>query len=287
MINTPFETYSPVLLFCYNRRFVLENTVKCLIQNAGADKTDLFIFSDGAKKAADVEIISELRAYLKTIKGFKSITISESETNKGLAKSIIDGVSKVLETHRSVIVLEDDLLTSANFLSYMNQCLKQYENNSGVFSISGYSPPIKAKADYKYDAYFFPRNSSHGWATWNNRWKQVDWDVPDFDSFIRNSSERARFNAGGSDLSRMLERQMQGKINSWSIRFCYCQYKTQTYTVYPVVSKIQNIGFGPGATHTNNYNRFHTIIDTGSKFNFTLPRNIVFDENLTRQFKNF
>src|SRR4051812_5326153 len=127
MTEAHSEPYSPVLLFCYNRRGVLESTVKSLMANQGAGNTDLFIFSDGAKKPDDVATISELRSYLKTIKGFKSITISESEVNKGLAKSIIDGVSKVFETHRSVIVLEDDLLTSANFLSYMNQCLELYK----------------------------------------------------------------------------------------------------------------------------------------------------------------
>lgn len=283
----PFASYSPVLLFCYNRKLVLEKTVASLIKNVGAEKTDLYIFSDGPKNPEDVTIISELREYLKSITGFKSTTILESEINNGLAKSIINGVSKILEIHDSVIVLEDDLLTSKNFLGYMNQCLELYKNKSRVFSISGYSPPIKRSKNYTYDAYFFPRNSSHGWATWNNRWKEVNWEVPDFESFIKNKSERAKFNIGGSDLSRMLQRQMEGKVNSWSIRFCYHQYKTGTYTVYPVISKIQNIGFGPGATHTNTYNRYHTPIDMRENLHFELPEDVILDENFIGKFREF
>ncbi len=280
-------SHNPVLLFCYNRKLLLKSAVERLSNNVGADKTDLFIFSDGPKKPSDISIILELRDFLKSIKGFKSITIEESKTNKGLAKSVIAGVSKVLETYDAVIVLEDDLLTSENFLLYMNQCLNLYENNDKVFSISGYSPPIKPKSGYNYDSYFFVRNSSHGWATWKNRWEKVDWQVSDFDSFIASKNKQAEFNNGGSDLSRMLFRQMNGKINSWSIRFCYQQYKTGTYTVYPVVSKIQNLGFGPDATHTNNFNRFHTNLDDGSKTNFVLPRGVILDKTITVEFKKF
>jgi len=287
MLNMPFASYSPVLLFCYNRKLVLEKTVASLIKNVGAEKTDLYIFSDGPKNPEDVTIISELREYLKSITGFKSTTILESEINNGLAKSIINGVSKILEIHDSVIVLEDDLLTSKNFLGYMNQCLELYKNKSQVFSISGYSPPIERSKNYTYDAYFFPRNSSHGWATWNNRWKEVNWEVPDFESFIKNKSERAKFNIGGSDLSRMLQRQMEGKVNSWSIRFCYHQYKTGTYTVYPVISKIQNIGFGPGATHTNTYNRYYTPIDASQNLHFKLPEDVLFEEYFMEKFRDF
>jgi hypothetical protein len=279
--------FNPVLLFCYRRIDVLKETVQYLLKNKGAEETDVYIFSDGPKSSADLNVIEELRVYLRSIAGFKSVTIYESEANKGLARSIIDGISRIFENYNSVIVLEDDLITSSNFLLYMNQCLARYKNNPKVFSISGYSPPsVKGTNDFD-DVYFFPRNSSHGWATWKNRWKSIDWNISDFKSFIQDKGKRAEFNNGGSDLTQMLKRQMDGQINSWSIRLCYHQYKTKTFTVYPTISKIQNIGFGAGATHTNNYNRFHTWLDPGSKLNFTLPENVVVGMKYYRQFQEF
>lgn len=280
-------TLAPVLLFTYKRLQVLEKTVAALQANHLAKETELFIFSDGSKNDLDKEEVAQVRAFIKTISGFKNIHLFESPENKGLANSIINGVSKVIWDYEKVIVLEDDLATSTNFLAFMNQCLKQYEHEANVFSISGYTPPVKAVAGYDFDAYFFSRNSSHGWATWKNRWLQVDWAVSDYRSFITNRTQRAAFNKGGSDLSGMLKKQMEGKINSWSIRFCYQQFKTNTVTVYPAISKVQNLGFGKDATHTKNYNRFHTTLDNSNKLEFGLPTDVVCKKELIKSFQSF
>ena len=282
-----FDTIAPVLLFAYKRLDVLKQTVTALQNNLLARETELFIFSDGGKSDADNEKVALVRNYIKSIGGFKKVVVIESATNKGLANSIIGGVTSIIANYESVIVLEDDLVTSTNFLAFMNQCLKQYHDNESIFSISGYCPPIRQVRDYRYEAFLFPRNSSHGWATWKNRWLQVDWNVPDYEAFVSDSKRKAAFNKGGSDLSDMLTKQMEGRMNSWSIRFCYHQYKSETYTIYPTVSKIQNIGFGKEATHTNNYNRFTTRLDVSGKTDFLLPGEMDINESYVKHFQQF
>jgi hypothetical protein len=282
-----FNHMAPVLLFTYKRLDVLKQTVTALQANYLAADTELFVFSDGYKNNPDKEKVELVRTYIKGISGFKNVVIYEASENKGLANSIIDGVSQVINAYEKVIVLEDDLVTSRNFLHFMNQCLEHYKDSPDVFSIAGYLPPMRKVADYPFDAFFFPRNNSHGWATWKDRWIQVDWDVPDYKAFIQDRKRRAEFNVGGSDLSNMLKRQMEGKMNSWSIRFCYQQYKAKTYTVYPVVSKIQNVGFGKEATHTNNYNRFATTLDAGDQTEFALPAAVDWDVKYVRNFQRF
>ncbi len=129
---------SPIVLFTYKRLGTLKKTIAALSVNSLAASSDLIVYSDGSKSSNDDVIIAEIRGYLKTITGFKTITIHESPTNKGLANSIIGGVTDVIEQYGKVIVLEDDLIVSQNFLAFMNEALDFYEQNNEVFSVSGY-----------------------------------------------------------------------------------------------------------------------------------------------------
>ena len=278
---------APIVLFTYKRVDTLKKTIESLNSNLLAKASDLIIYSDGAKIIEDRYLIDEVRSYLKTISGFKSIVIHYSHVNKGLANSIIDGVSSILKEYDNVIVLEDDLIVSKKFLIFMNQSLHQYKNNKKVFSISGYSIPITIVKDYRFDVYFTPRSSSWGWATWNDRWETIDWEMKDYTDFRTNKKKISEFNQGGSDMSGMLERQMQGEINSWAIRWCYHQFKVNMLTVYPVISNIQNIGFSNQATHSNVFNRYWTTLDIGNKTEFNLPKDAATNHQVLAQFQDF
>ncbi len=273
---------APVLLFGFNRPDLIAKTIDALKLNKLATETELIVFSDGPRSDKDIIQIGRLREIVKCTKGFRSVTLIKQEVNKGLANSIIDGVSETIETHGKVIVLEDDLISSDNFLVFMNKALDYYQENKSVFSISGYTFSFSSKS--KRDVYFTKRGSSWGWATWADRWKNVDWAVKDFDTFKSNIGEQKQFNRMGTDLSDMLSRQMAGKMNSWAIRWVYQQHKEDSFTVYPTKSKIRNLGFGETATHTFDYfNRYDTKLDLShqQQFDFTKPH---LDNTLTVQF---
>lgn len=280
------EKYAPILLFTFKRLDTLQKTLEALKQNYLANESDLFIFSDaGTDKKADEEV-NNVRKYLRTITGFKSITIIESTENKGLAKSIITGVSQIIDIHEKVIVLEDDLVTSRNFLSFMNQALEFYDNNTSIISISGYNMTIKAKSNYPFDVYFALRSASWGWATWKNKWIGIDWDVKDFKEFSSNKNSINLFNGMGSDMFGMLKNQQNGLNNSWAIRYCYHQFKHKLYSVYPIVSKTRNIGFGENATHTiQKYNRFDVKLDHSDSNNFKFSSEIILNDDIIKEFK--
>lgn len=273
---------APVLLFCFKRLTVLKQTVDALQNNFLAEDTELFVFSDGAKNLDDVEEIQEVRSFLKTIKGFRSVEIFEAPTNVGLAGSIIKGVTKMFQAYDKVIVLEDDLLTSRNFLSFMNQALNYYQEMN-VFSVSGFSFPIAgAPLD---SVYFTTRSSSWGWATWKDRWQNIDWQVEDYEKLKGSPKIRRSFNRMGSDLAGMLDRQMEGKIDSWAIRWCYHQFKQQSFTVFPVLSKVQNNGFGAGATHTKEIpGRYKTYLDLSGNTKFSFRSDLKLEPRIVKQF---
>ncbi|MBO9584149.1 MAG: sugar transferase [Flavobacterium sp.] len=266
---------APIILFTYKRLNTLVKTVEQLKKNDLATESDLYIFSDAARGVTDIDAVNSVRNYINTIKGFKTITICESEFNKGLATSIIEGVTEVLKVHQNVIVLEDDLFTTSNFLSFMNKSLERFTDHKSVFSVSGFSFNLNIDKKYPYDVYFLNRGWSWGWATWKDRWEQVDWQIKDYELFVKNKKAKRAFSQGGSDLNSMLEKQMSGKLDSWAIRWFYNQYKFNGLTAYPVKSKILNEGFGADATHTKGSSRrYIPTLDNERKVSVNFPPSV-------------
>ncbi len=273
---------APIVVFVYNRVEHTKLTIEKLKENLLAKESNLYIFSDGPKKESDIEKIEEIRKYINNISGFKSIKIIESEKNKGLAKSVIYGVSNIIKEYGKVIVVEDDLITAKNFLNFMNDCLNFYEKDDKIWSISGYKLPIKIPFTYKNSIYLTERASSWGWATWSDRWLSVDWDIKDYMNFIKNKNKVKEFERGGHDLCEMLSAQMNGKIDSWAIRWCYNQYKQGKFTIFPVKSLVQNIGLDGSGTHSsvNDYYHYNTMID--ENFKYKLIKNISLNRKISK-----
>jgi len=274
-----------LIIFTYNRLNELKMNIEYLLKNKGSEKLDVIFFSDAPKKEADVPKVNEVRKYLKSVKGFNSIEIIEREKNYGLSKNIVEGVTEIINVYNRVIVLEDDLITSSNFLCYMKEALDFYDDKEKIFSVSGYSMPLKALKRYNYDTYLSYRPSSWGWATWKDRWNTVDWEIKDFDEFIKDKKLQKDFNKGGADLTRMLKHYFLGKNNSWAIRWSYNMWKQNKFSVYPKVSKIQNIGFGEDATHCKGVNIYKTVLDTSGKCDFNFVNQDYIDENIIKDFR--
>ncbi|MBL1418925.1 MAG: glycosyltransferase [Alphaproteobacteria bacterium] len=275
----------PVIIFTYNRRNSLQFTIEALQKNDHALETDLYFFSDGYKSDADKSAVNAVRQYLNSVKGFKSVTITNRDENFGLAKNIITGVTQIIEKHDAVIVLEDDLVTSTNFLSYMNKALEHYKHRHDIFSISGYSGDFSALKSHKYDTYLSLRPSSWGWATWRDQWATVDWEVEEYSTFIQDRRKTAQFNRGGIDLARMLRHYFEGKNHSWAIRWSYSMYKQGKYCIYPVKSKIRNIGFGEDATHCVGDNIYDSLLDESRNFDYNFDDSTTMNTAIARQFK--
>jgi hypothetical protein len=279
------EIPAPVIIFAYNRAEELCRTLEALFSCIGIEEHSIYIFCDGQKNENDKVKTNQVKTYLKLFEGQKSITIQYAEFNKGLAKSIIEGVTQIFEKYESVIVLEDDLIVSKNFLLYMNQAINFYKNEEIVYSISGYSPILTDVIIENQDIYFTPRANSLGWATWKNRWEKVDWEVLTYNSFKYNLLAQCQFAKGGIDLPGMLRNQMNGRINSWAIRWVYHQYLTRQVTVYPSISKLNHIGIGANATNTKRTFRFETILDDGSQTVFSFKVFDGYDEKVLISFR--
>lgn len=276
---------APLIIFTYNRLDTLEFVIKNLQKNILADKTDLFIFSDYPKKEKDLENVNKVRDFLHSINGFKTINIIEREENYGLAKNIIEGVTDIINKYEKVIVLEDDLITSTNFLNFMNDSLEYYKNDKNIFAISGFCWNLPSLKDLNEDVFLAYRPASWGWATWKDQWKDVDWDIKDFETFIKDKKAIKKFNRGGMDMTRMLKHFKEGKNNSWAIRWAYSMSKQDKYCIYPKSSKIQNIGFGNDATHCTGEHIHITNLDGSENINFKFSKNLTINKKLLKEFR--
>lgn len=248
--------YTPIIIFAYNRPKHLQRLIDSLLQNPECSHTDLYIFADGARKENDPDV-KAVASVVNNITGFASITPIFRAQNIGLAANIIDGVSNVINKYSRVVVLEDDLVVSPYLMRYMNLALEHYKDTN-VFSIAGYTPSITLPPDYKYNTYTMMRNCSWGWATWHDRWNTVDWNVEKFDTFFADNNAVEKFNIAGNDLSTMLLKQHQGKINSWSIRFCFASFLLQKPTIYPIQSLVTNGGTDGSGTNVGVTSRYNT-----------------------------
>jgi len=240
--------FAPIALFVYNRPRHTRQTVEALLKNEIAGESDLFIFSDYPKNSENANDVREVREYVKTISGFRSVSVVERDKNWGLANSIIDGVTSVVNDRERIIVLEDDLVVSPYFLDFMNRALKKYESEQQVIQVSGYMFPVKLKI--KEDALFLPLTTSWGWATWKRAWQLFDPDANGYPQVNEDLEMRKRFNLDGTyDYFSMLEAQLAGKVDSWAIRWYLTTFLIGGLTLYPRQSLILNTGFDGSGTH--------------------------------------
>jgi hypothetical protein len=245
-------TLSPIILFVYNRPKHTAETVEALKKNEFASESVLYVFSDGAKEDATEEQknkIREIRNYIHTITGFKELIIEEAPKNKGLANSVIYGVTKVINKHGKAIVVEDDIVTHPFFLRFMNECLDKYEDRRDIFMIGGYNMAFKFPWWYRKDIYVVHRSCSWGWATWKSRWDLADWSVSDYSIMCQDINLQNKFNRGGNDMFPMLTAQMNGKIDSWAIRWDYSLYKHDAVCIRPVRTLVTNNGMDGTGIH--------------------------------------
>ena len=244
--------YAPVVVFSYNRADKLEACLNSLEKNALVKESDLIIFADGPKNSDDVKKVEQVRRFINQYlskANFKRVKVISKTKNLGLANSIISGVSKVIDKYKKVIVVEDDLIVADDFLLYMNQALDYYEELKEYGSISGYTYPLPELRKYGKDIYVTRKGECWGWGTWIDRWREVDWEVSDFTSYVHDRQKRRAFDAVEKGLDRMLILQQEGKIDSWAVRWCYHLFTHQLLTVYPRVSKTQNMGFDGSGTN--------------------------------------
>jgi len=256
---------APIVLFVYNRPLHTKQVVNALKNNILASESELFIFSDGAKDDISAVKVNEVRDFISTITGFKKVNLFFRDKNFGLSDSIIDGVTTIIELYGKAIVLEDDLITSPNFLLYMNKNLDLYESDNKVASIHAYVYPI----DGLNNTFFLKGADCWGWGTWKRSWDLFETNGKILQDQLKSFNLEREVNFNNSyNYTKMLEDQIEGKNNSWAVRWYISAFLNNMLTLYPGKSYIQNIGFDEYGTHFNSYTDVYEV-ELNSTFNIS------------------
>ena len=255
--------HAPVALFAYRRPDHLRRALVSLAANPDADQTALNIYCDGAKSATEREAVEQVRQIARGVQDlgiFQSVRVIERDHNMGLAESVISGVTQTLEGHDRVIVMEDDLVVSSDFLEFMNQALELYAINEEVISIHGFMysvPPVLPQTVFLRGA------DCWGWATWRRGWELFESDSRKLLKELDKSPDRAQFDFDGAfPYRQMLKDQSEGTIDSWAVRWYASAFLANKLTLYPGQSLVENIGQEGSGTHSQSATS-HAVMANG------------------------
>lgn len=278
---------APVLIVTYDRLEHLKKTITSLRSNIYAEQTDLFIASDYQKTDAEANKVTAVRNYLKSIDGFKSVTVFAREKNFGVVDNSNMALQFIFDKFDRFIIMNDDLVTAPGFLKFINEAFERYGENEKLFSITGYCPPIHIPSTYRYDAFFLGRMSAWGCSMTKDRYDSVrEITREEFDEFAANKKlSRAFVEAGGEDLLVMLKDVAYGSLEAWDVRCMYTQFMKNQYTVYPTQSLILNIGFDGTGMHCGKTDRFNVVLSDKSTFSF--PDDVVVNERIVKANRKF
>jgi hypothetical protein len=283
---------APIAFFCFNRADKTRAFLEALSQNDLAAESELFIFCDGPRNIRDLPKVKEVHAVIDKISGFKKVHVTKREINYGVKNSIVGGISEVLKNYEKIIIVEDDILCAKSFLRFINEGLDFYRDEKNVWCITGFNYPKKMlnfPQNYAEDIFFLKaRNSAWGWGTWRDRFQKIDFEISDYEQFIKSKEQVAEFNKAGGNLSTMLTQQKQGKIDTWDVQISYAMFKNAAYTLYPIKTLTKNIGFDASGVHTG-FNadftdfEFENFTDFKFKKLAEIPNNSLAEE----AYKNF
>lgn len=239
--------YSPIVVFAFNRPDNLRRTLAALAANKLASESDLTIFCDGPRNEQEKCKTDEVRLVAHSASGFASVSVIEREINWGLKKSLVAGITAIVEKSGRIIVIEDDIVTSQFFLQYMNDALSCYADNPRVASISGFC--VDHKVPYPPETFFVRGGECWGWGTWNDRWKLFNHNGAELLTQIKKLNLVKKFDLNGSCPStETLQAAVDGKVDSWFMFWTASIFLHDMYTLYPARTLVKNIGFDSG-TH--------------------------------------
>ena len=254
-------TLAPILLFAYNRPDHLAQTLSALRANLLAAESTLYIYSDAPATEKDAAGVAAVRALIQNVEGFQHVEVIERDTNWGLATNIIAGVTERVNAWGRVIVLEDDLLTSPYFLTFMNEGLSLYATIEQVMCVQAH---VLATPEQLPETFFIRFANSWGWATWQRAWQQFE---PDGRVLLRGLEQRQatrRFDFDGRyPFTRMLRRQIAGQNHSWAIRWNASLFLADGLSLNAGRSLVRNIGTDGSGTNFKRAAEFRTNLYAG------------------------
>lgn len=281
--------YAPIIITVYTRKQNLENLISSLLECPEACNSDLYIFSDAASKKEDELMVSEVRDYISTIKGFKSVTAIKPDINSRISKiyHVRNKIIELFEHFDKYIFLEDDNIVSKHFLRYMNDAMDFYKDDSRITAVSAYTVPIKFPFWYKKDIWLGKRYCPWGYGMRKEWYYQFNRTSYDRYSIATKKENIKKFYAVGRDILNILYDDSTGKISAGDVKIVFDQVMKNQYTLFPTKSLVRNVGFDGMGEHCCETNRFDTKLNCDVDYGIVFEKNIKECKSISKRFQKF
>lgn len=239
---------APIVLFVFRRPDHTARLLESLSRNAEISRSTLYVYCEGSRSEADQPAVDATRELVRAYTCAGTLQVIERERNLGCAASILAGIDEVLARHDRIIVLEDDLILSPQFLQYMNAALTRYSGSDRVMHVSGYA--FAPDPERPVSAGMMPFIASWGWGTWARAWSFLDRELEGLPWLDRYRWRRFRFDLYGAfEYRKMIDQYIHGQIDAWDIRWYLSVFRRGGLCVYPSQSLVENRGHDGSGTH--------------------------------------
>jgi hypothetical protein len=264
-IAAPFNV--PVVLFFFNRPKELKAVFEAI---AKIKPSTLFLIADGPREENidDPHLCSEARSIVNRVDWPCKVYRQYSETNQGCRNAIPNGLDWVFSHVEKCIILEDDCVPSDSFFYYCEDLLNLYCNNPSIMTIGGHR--YDGPDEFDGQSYFFSKYpSTWGWATWRRAWEHFDLELTQWPKLKNTDWLPTILGNKHHELywSRIFDQMFEG-MDAWDYALVFSCWVQNGISIRSKVNLIENIGFGPNATHTKDN---HQLISQRKRQNPPLP----------------
>ncbi|HEY6529180.1 MAG TPA: hypothetical protein VIZ65_10835 [Cellvibrionaceae bacterium] len=274
-VKCDLKALAPVAIYTYTRYNHLINTLEALRKNHLASQSVIYVVSDGAGQPAHEKSVKQIRDYVDNLTGFREIVRVYRESNYGLRRSIPEAENMIIADHGKVISMEDDNITSANYLDFINSGLQFFEDDETVYSICGYCPPLLSRVQGKAEGDFwrYPWNISWGYGIWKKKYDRFHPLQNRYSEMRKNRLLSRQNRAGGLYVSDSLKRDYIGRKYFPDAILCADMFEANMQAIIPTVSKVQNMGQdGSGQSTGQSTNKYDVVLDLGHQRDFDFTR---------------
>jgi hypothetical protein len=242
---------SPVIFIIFNRPDLTEIVFRRIAQ---ARPSRLLLVADGprATKAGERELCERVRQIVSNVDWPCEVLTNFSDINLGCRNRVISGLNWAFEQVPEAIILEDDIVPDPSFFSFCDEMLARFRDDSRVSMVTGYNI-VEDQLRTPYSYYFSHLSHIWGWATWRSSWIRYDqalsaWPAVRAENLLANVIDepgQRRF------WNTIFDEMHQGTgPDTWDYQWVYTNFIHHALSIVPQLNLVENIGFGPDATHT-------------------------------------
>lgn len=270
---------TPVLYLVFNRLDLVERSFSRIKE---ARPKFLFVAADGPRlnEIEDERKCFEVREYIKqNIDWECKVNYLFRNKNLGCGMAVSQAISWFFQNVKEGIILEDDCLPEDSFFPFCEELLQRYRDSKSIFHIGGSNWQKGKKRGYA-DYYFSQIPGVWGWATWNDRWADYEFDI------FRNKENWKKMHKILPEITSSKEEvdfQIKcfnscenNQIDTWDYQWRFLIFLKRGLCIVPNKNLISNLGHREDGAHTRDSSHWRANLETEQlKFPIKHPKKIV------------